>query len=85
MVKSGRDKECTELGKDLTDLGNTGNVTGDQILLSMEQRTPWGDPRAVSQYLQEGYWKKNQPACSNAWLENEITGTSRNKRGSDSI
>lgn len=54
MVKSGRDRECSELGKDLTDLGNTGNATGDQILLSMERRTPRGDPRAVSQYLQGG-------------------------------
>lgn len=39
-VKSGRDWEQNELGKCLTNLCNTGNATGDQILLSLEL---WGD------------------------------------------
>lgn len=58
VVKSGRDRERSELSKGLTDLcNNTGNATGDQILLSLKQRRLWGDPRAVSQYPQGGYWK----------------------------
>ena len=92
VIKTGRDRERSESGKGLTHLYNTHNVTGDQILLSLEQRRLWGDPRAISQNLQEPsnnllVTGNTQPGCLQqcpvaAWNK---MGTSWSKRGSDGI
>lgn len=56
-VRSDRDRKLNELCKAQTDLCDTSNETGHQILFSLVQRMLQGDPRAVFWYLQVGYWK----------------------------